>query len=400
MLVFATLLTAALIAWLASLPRFALLRLALDDTLRPKMKGLFMVRGINALAHYNLDAVSRHSYRYRREAPFDLKPVAWALGLSGLFVTTALCLGWLIWDIPGYGGWNYFTDNLSFAARLPQTLVTIGCMLGFVLYAGAIEWEGILPPSEDQLRNNLYSLAFLVFFFGHKQIFGDHGLILFTAPLLLLVPQTRGRVLPIAVIGLLAIAFGILFNQSPSLRAILVAILVIAVMTWVAWTIAVEVLATVKWYDPEPLLILAGHAVAIVAGLLCAIAAPLLTLALLPYVVPDAVVGETDITAPFRNHTPGALITLAIACSAPLIPALNFLLRGLGDAIANATPAMKSFLHKLETTTGELDRQGLHTLFAPYRKANALGFAVATVIVAQIYAALLMKLTLILVSLT
>ncbi|WP_170333613.1 hypothetical protein [Ruegeria arenilitoris] len=333
------------------------------------------------------------SLRYG-ESPFTLKTMAWALGLSSVFVVSAIYLGWALFDITTYGAWSFFNDDVPANKRWFQAAISVLPMFAFV--AAAVDRDKLSARffgGSDTYYDLAYQIGYGVFLIVHSRVFENTGLFMMSGFLVTLVPNERKMAFVLGLALCAAFVLGYLGNLGATHGAMLIFILFIAVSAWLAFVAMVEILSALRWHD-------AGD-VAIVAGLVCIAAIGLVLALIIPFLMvfvlyaimvltPESVSNDwVNLVGPFRGGGVPAAIVLSIACIPPLLPTLWIMCRGLGTLIARNTPMMSRFIAELKVSEGPLNQSGFDNLMRPYRNANVLGFGVSTVATFALLAAAL-----------
>ncbi|WP_170399552.1 hypothetical protein [Ruegeria arenilitoris] len=381
----------ALVGHRARNPSPAELSLIADPQSRPNTVGLYLLHGLSTFIHPSANETVAFSRRYDA-TPFTLKTAAWAIGLSSGFVTSAIYLGWAMFDITTIGEWSFFKPDVPEGKRWFQTAVSVVPMI--LLVVAAADRDTISERFPDAVKPH-YDFIVIVSFFAfvvlHMIYFGNNGLLTLSIPLVMLFPSERLMALLGITCAYAGVALGYLGETSATQGAMVVFILIVAVVTWLAFVATVEILSALRWYDSGGAMILVGMIGSVAIGLMLALIAPIVMVFVLFAIMtttPEQVHSDwVNIVGVFREGGTQAAVMLGIACIPPLLPGLWFLGRGLGTLIARNTPMMPRFIKSLETVQGRLTQSQMDDMMRPYRRAYTVGFTAASVLVLTLFAA-------------
>lgn len=371
-------------------PSPAVRALIADPDKRPVTVGLFMLRDMSNFVDPASDATIAYSFRYD-ETPFTLKTASWAIGVACIFVTSAIYLGWLFFDITTIGAWSFFVEDVEWQDRAVHAGAAVIPM--FLLLAAAADERRLsnrIFMGMDWLFGFLFRGALACMVWIHASLFQNTGLIMLSLGSLALVSHERKTALIALALGYALIFFGFVGDLSVTHQAIIVFIGIVAMMTFLSFVGTVEVLCTLRWYDSEQRTIFAGLVAIALWALACAFAIPIVMVLILFIVMqltPDSVNADwVNMVGVFREGGLPASTMLAFACIPPLLPAMWFIRLGLGTLISRYTPMMTQFMKNLRKSEGALSETALDALLLNYRRAHFFGFTAAGAITVSLLA--------------
>lgn len=380
----------------ARTPDPVLQSMILNPEKRNVARWLLFSRGLEAFINPAADATTNYSLRYG-ERPITLRTVGWAIGLASLAVTTALYLGWVLFDITAIGDWSFFDKVAPAADRELQAAAAILPLFLLTYIAADID---ALQRRFPWLRDGLYSTGFLwslcLLIWLHMRGFDNNGAILFAAGTALFpAPERKLTMILFFALIILAIPVGVLgymafFNATTATIAVFMGL--VAAMTLLSFITTVEILSALRWYASGAVMILAGYSLALCVGVVLFMAVPLAMVFLLYAIMtltPESFSAAwVNMVGLFRTGGTPAAMMLAIACLPPLLPPVWFLFRGLGNFMARRLPMIGKLITSLGQITGAMTRDDFNSFVRTHRVAFMAGYGGAAALTLALISAL------------